>query len=174
MAEIAIRVRTIGQLFNSFDPSPFHEKDLDNDAEDYIVSWARELPSDQPLSIVVHVPPQEAESPEAAGLAEAIANYFENRARRLEHELRELFRIGWRSLAIGTTVLLLCLTASQLVSRLMPNPTTARIVEESFILVGWVANWRPIEIYLYDWWPIRRRLRLYRRIANAPVTVRAA
>lgn len=174
MAEIAIRVRTIGQLFNSFDPSPFHEKDLDNDAEDYIVSWARELPSDRPLSIVVHVPPQEAESPEAAGLAVAMANYFENRALRLEHELRELFRIGRRSLAIGTTVLLICLAASQLVGNLMPNPTAARIVEESFILVGWVANWRPIEIYLYDWWPIRRRLRLYRRIANAPVTVRAA
>ena len=174
MAEIAIRVRTIGQLFNSFDPSPFHEKDLDNDAEDYIVSWARELPSDQPLSIVVHVPPQEAESPEAAGLAEAMTNYFENRARRLEHELRELFRIGRRSLAIGTTVLILCLAASQLVGKLMPNPTAARIVEESFILVGWVANWRPIEIYLYDWWPIRRRLRLYRRIAKAPVTVNAA
>jgi hypothetical protein len=174
MAEIAIRVRTIGQLFNSFDPSPFHEKDLDNDAEDYIVSWARELPSDQPLSIVVHVPAQEAESPEAAGLPDAIANYFENRARRLKQELRELFRIGWRSLAIGTTVLVVCLTASQLVSKLMPNPTTARIVEESFILVGWVANWRPIEIYLYDWWPIRRRLRLYRRIASAPVTVNAA
>jgi hypothetical protein len=174
MAEIAIRVRTIGQLFNSFDPSPFHEKDLDNDAEDYIVSWARELPSDQPLFIVVQLPPQEAESPEAAGLADAIANYFENRAQRLEHELRELFRIGRRSLAIGTTVLLTCLAASQLVGNLMPNPTAARIVEESFILVGWVANWRPIEIYLYDWWPIRRRLRLYRRIANAPVTVRAA
>ena len=100
-------------------------------------------------------------------------NYFENRARRLEQELRELFRIGWRSLAIGTTVLVLCLAASQLVGRLMPNPTTARIVEESFILVGWVANWRPIEIYLYDWWPVRRRLRLYRHIAKAPVTVNA-
>ena len=70
-------------------------------------------------------------------------------------------------------MLVICLAASQLVSKLMPNPTTARIVEESFILVGWVANWRPIEIYLYDWWPIRRRLRLYRRIAKAPVSVNA-
>ena len=41
------------------------------------------------------------------------------------------------------------------------------------VLVGWVANWRPIEIYLYDWWPIRRRAQLYRRIAAAPVIVKA-
>jgi hypothetical protein len=173
MADIAIRVRTIGQLFNSFDPSPFREKDLDDDAEDYIVSWARELPSDKPFAIVIHLPLQEAEKPEAASLPVALANYFENRARHLEHELRELFRIGWRSLMIGSTVLVLCLAASQLIAPLMPNPTTARIVEESFVLVGWVANWRPIEIYLYDWWPIRRRLRLYRRIAASPVTLNA-
>lgn len=174
MNEIAIRLRTIGQMFNSFDPAPFHEKDLDNDAEDFIVSWARELPPDTPFSIAVHLPPQEAQSAEAKSLAAAVANYFEYRARRLEHELRELFRIGWRSLAIGTTVLILCLAASQFVSKLMPDPTSARIVEESFILVGWVANWRPIEIYLYDWWPIRRKLRLYRRIAAAPVAVIAS
>jgi hypothetical protein len=35
-----------------------------------------------------------------------------------------------------------------------------------------VANWRPLEIYLYDWWPIRRRIRLYERIAGAQVVVR--
>jgi hypothetical protein len=46
-------------------------------------------------------------------------------------------------------------------------------VQESLIIVGWVANWRPIEIYLYDWWPIRRRRRLLARIAAAPVIVRA-
>ena len=47
------------------------------------------------------------------------------------------------------------------------------MVEESLIIVGWVANWRPIEIYLYDWWPIVRRIRLYRRIAAAHVRVKA-
>jgi hypothetical protein len=49
----------------------------------------------------------------------------------------------------------------------------AGVLEESLIIVGWVANWRPIEIYLYDWLPIRRRIKLFRRIAAAPVTVRA-
>ncbi len=48
----------------------------------------------------------------------------------------------------------------------------ARMLEESLIIVGWVANWRPLEIYLYDWVPIRRRINLYRRITAAPVTVR--
>jgi len=52
-----------------------------------------------------------------------------------------------------------------------PNETIARLVEESSLILGWVANWRPLEIFLYDWWPIWRRLRLYRRLAEAEVTI---
>jgi hypothetical protein len=37
------------------DPSPFHERDLDDDAEEFIVGWAREFPRCDPVSLVVHV-----------------------------------------------------------------------------------------------------------------------
>lgn len=41
---IRLRLRDMSQLFNSMDPSPFIEKDLDDDAEEFIVSWAQEFP----------------------------------------------------------------------------------------------------------------------------------
>jgi len=172
-AEVAIHVGTIGQLFNSFDPSPFRERDLDNDAEDYIVSWVRELPPDAPFDLVIHLPSEETNKPETGGVQSAFQRYFTDRALRFDHEERELFRIGRRSLAIGVLALLACLSASQLLAPLIPYPSIARVAEESLIFLGWVINWRPLEIYLYDWWPIRRRARLYRRIAAAPVIVRA-
>lgn len=170
--EIAIRVRTIMQLFNSLDPSPFRERDLDPHTEEFVVGWARELPHSAPFSIVVELPPEEAAKPEAAGIGEAFANYFRLRATASERDLRELFRVGWRSLAIGLVVLVVCLVGSQVVAKMAGNAVAARVLEESLIIVGWVANWRPLEIYLYDWWPIRRRVVLYRRIAAAPVQVR--
>lgn len=171
--EIAIRVRTIMQLFNSLDPSPFRERDLDPHTEEFVVGWARELPHSAPFSIVVELPPEEAAKPEAAGIGEAFANYFRLRATASERDLRELFRVGWRSLAIGLVVLVVCLVGSQVVAKMAGNAVAARVLEESLIIVGWVANWRPLEIYLYDWWPIRRRVVLYRRIAAAPVQVRS-
>ncbi|MFN3657671.1 MAG: hypothetical protein ACK4UO_10495 [Pseudolabrys sp.] len=171
--EIAIRAHTIGQLFNSFDPSPFREKDLDAGVEEFIAGWVRELPRGAPFEIVVHLPPEESARPEAAGIGEAFAHYFRYRAEAGEHELRELFRIGRRSLAIGVVALIACLTASQVAAALIPNRVVAGVLEESLIIVGWVANWRPIEIYLYDWLPIRRRIRLYRRLAAAKVQVKA-
>jgi len=52
---IEIRLSSIEQLFQTLDPSPFREKDLDNDVENFIVSWARELRTDLPFRIVVGV-----------------------------------------------------------------------------------------------------------------------
>ena len=171
--EIAIRAHTIGHLFNSFDPSPFREKDLDVGVEEFLVSWVRELPAAAPFAIAVHLTAEEAGKPEAARIGDAFAHYFQYRTEAAEHELRELFRVGRRSLAIGVVVLIACLVASQVLAAVIPNKVVAGVLEESLIIVGWVANWRPIEIYLYDWLPIRRRITLVRRLAEAPVQVRA-
>jgi hypothetical protein len=170
---IEVRIHELAQLFNSLDPSPFHERDIDDDAEDYIVGWARELPTDVPLRIVVHLPQDEARKAEERGLATAFANYFGERASMLDRDLKELFRNGRRYLSIGVPVLVLCLVASQLVRSSFGADPISRAVEESLIIVGWVANWKPIETFLYDWWPLKRRRDLYRRLAVASVDINA-
>jgi hypothetical protein len=70
---------------------------------------------------------------------------------------------------IGVAVLAVCLLAWQAIAGELGNTELARFVEESLIIVGWVANWRPIEIFLYEWWPLARRRNLYRRLAEARV-----
>ena len=169
---IEVRIRELAQIFNSLDPSPFHERDLDDDAEEYIVGWARELPADAPLSIVVHLPEDEARKAEERGLKAALANYFAERASMQQRDLNELFRIGRRYLSIGVPVLVICLVASQLARARLGSGPIASAIAESLILVGWVANWKPIETFLYDWWPLKRRRDLYRRLAKAVVEIK--
>jgi hypothetical protein len=169
---IEVRVREIGQLFNSLDPSPFHERDIDSEAEDFIVGYARELPPKRPLRLIVHLPQEQARIAVERGLETAFANYFAYRAERIELQLRDLFRNGRRHLAIGLPLLVMCLLASQYVGGALPQRPWSRIAEESFIILGWVANWKPIEIFLYDWWPIRRDLALYRRLAAGRVEIK--
>src|ERR1700738_3764845 len=91
---IEIRIEKIAQLFHSLDPFPFREKDLDKDVEEFIVGWARELPPDKPLRIVVHLPETEASTPEAHELGAAFGQYFSYRARLIALDLTELFRVG--------------------------------------------------------------------------------
>ena len=169
---IEIRIEDISQLFQSLDPFPFRERDLDKDAEEFIVSWARELPTDQPLRIVVHLPEAQASMPEARELSVAIAQYFGYRSRVIALELNELFRVGRRALAIGVTVLSFSVVTGQTVSATLAPQPVSRVIEESLLIFGWVANWRPIEIFLYEWWPIVRRRNLYRRISAAQVELK--
>ena len=170
---IEIRLPSIAQLcLTTLDPSPFREKDLDKDTEDFIVSWARELHTDLPFTIVVHLPERQLAHPEAKEIAPAITGFFAYSAQEIGLELKELLRVGRRSLAIGVTILVVCIVASQTVAaNLEPRPL-GKVLEESLILFAWVANWRPIEIFLYDWWPIARRRHLYRRLAAAKVELK--
>ena len=52
---IEVHVGELSQLFNAIDPSPFHEKDLDHDAEEFIVSWTREFPLDEQVVLVIYL-----------------------------------------------------------------------------------------------------------------------
>jgi hypothetical protein len=164
---IELRVNEIGQLFQSLDPFPFREKDLDKEAEEYIVSWARELSHDQPIKIIIHLPEREAQTEAASQLAEAFSRYFSYRANVSQRELNELFRVGRRSLAIGVTILVSCLVLSQVAGSYLAEGPFRRLVEQSLPILGWVANWRPLEIFLYEWWPLARRRDLYRRLSAA-------
>jgi hypothetical protein len=50
----------------------------------------------------------------------------------------------------------------------------AQLMQESLVIIGWVVIWRPIEIFLYDWIPLVRRRKLYRRLAASKVTAVSA
>ena len=56
--KIEINLSRLPQLFNSLDPSPFLERDLDRDAEDYIVGSAEEASLQHPLALVIHLDAQ--------------------------------------------------------------------------------------------------------------------
>ena len=170
-ATIEIRVDDITQLFNTLDPFPFHERDLDREAEDFIVGWARELPRAAALAIVVHLPRPEVESENARQLAEALSRYFSYRADMVGRDLKELFRAGRLSLAIGLTVRAACTLARALLNQTLGETGFFGLLNEGLLILGWVANWRPLEIFLSDWWPLWRRRNLYRRLALAHVTV---
>lgn len=166
---IELRVDDIAQLFHTLDPFPFRERSLDKEAEEYIVGWAREFAADQLIKIVIHFPDTETQTKVARELSEAFGRYFSDRAGTLQRDLNELFRVGRRSLGIGVPILIACIVSAHLAAGYLIETPFIRLAEESFLILGWVANWRPLEIFLYDWWPLARRRDLYRRLSAAMV-----
>jgi len=167
---IEVRVAELRQLFNSIDPSPFRERDLDPRAEAFIVDWARELPHDAPLALLVHLERACGPADEAAMLADAIHEYFAQRALGSRRQLRELFRRGRISLAIAVVFLAVALAASDLIGSISERRFAA-VFREGLLIGGWVAMWRPLEVFLYDWWPVRADIRLFERLSTMPVAI---
>jgi len=168
---IELNLREISQLFNTMDPSPFHEKDLDHDAEEFIVSWAREFPLDEPIVLVLHLGALPREQEPQLMIERAVHHYFAYRVELNRLEFRHLMQDGLRSLLTGLVFLTACLTMSRFLVGEGAG-TFSTLARESLAIGGWVAMWRPMEIYLYDWWPLRRRARILRKLSQMAVEVR--
>jgi hypothetical protein len=165
---INLKLRDMSQLFNSMDPSPFIEKDLDDDAEEFIMSWAQEFLPGAPVKLRIYLDQWPTEDPKEL-IRQAVHNYFSHRAKLTELEFRRLMKDGRSSLFIGLLFLAVCLLLTKLLSR--EASTWAVVARESLTIAGWVAMWRPMQIYLYDWWPLRRRGRIYTKLSHMPVEV---
>jgi hypothetical protein len=157
---IQIRVAELRQLFNAIDPSPFRQRDLDPRAEQFIVDWASDLPTDSPWALVVHLDRPAGRADEAAALREAIHEFFDQRVAAARRKLRDLFRRGRISLLIALAFLAASIAIGDAIAGYLAESRIGDVIREGFLIGGWVAMWRPLEVFLYDWWPIRADGRL--------------
>jgi hypothetical protein len=171
---LRLRLSDLRQLFNSMDPAPFRERDLDITAAAYIVDWARETAAGPALSLAVEVEGRLTSAEETRLLQSAVGDFFRRRAAAKRREVRQLFRIGRISLVIGLAFVGLAIAAAESMTSWSSVERYARLAEESLVIGAWVALWRPMEIFLYDWWPMIKDARLYDRLSRLGVSVQAA
>ena len=138
VATVELWLATPQQMFNSFDPSPFHEKDLDREAEEYIVGSADEFPLPRPIRLVTHLPKEKLLFAEGLGFEKAVRNYFAYRLKETRRRMRFQFREGRAALAIGLAFLFFCMSVRQL-AVVIPSDGVTRILQEGLLILGWVA-----------------------------------
>ena len=168
---IEVYVRALSQLFDSMDPAPFHDKGLDANAEEYIVARAKELPTGVPAALAVYLDKATELPGDGRLIGDAIRKHFAREAQLLGWKLRRLIRRGSISLVIGLSVLAAGLATGEYVTRLLGGGHFARVLGESLHIGGWVAMWTPMEIFLYEWWPLLGERRLYERLSQLPVQI---
>ena len=161
---IDINVRHARQLFDSRDPAPFRERDLDEKAVEYLLGAALEIPRHRPLKLVVMV--AEPTEPPVPGeiIVEAMRAHFAYQLEQVSRRLAEHVRRGRGFLVVGITVLAEFTQA-------LPGGTLREILREGLVITGWVAMWRPLEVLLYDWRPLLDERRQVQRLLDALVEV---
>jgi hypothetical protein len=168
---IEVKIRKVNQLFNSFDPSPFLEKDLDDDAFEYIVSAVGEHHLRVKQKIVIYMPKYEKKKISETDITRAIHHFFEYKKTLADRSIKLKFQEGQISLVIGLIFLGTCLVLRELIIANTHNFAMS-IVAEGLIIGGWVAMWKPISNILYDWWPIRKEKNIYNKISKMEIEYR--
>ena len=167
---IELELHSMMQIFNSFDPAPFHEKELDEDAEVYIYNIVGEFPLKKPLEIIIHVPPSEFNGETERTLKEAIRNHFLYKKVLTDIDLKRLLQRGRRNMTIAVFFLFLCLLIIRFLST-FEGGLLKTMFSEGLTIIGWVAMWEPINVFLYGWWPIVHKKNIYRKIIEMNVSV---
>jgi hypothetical protein len=167
---IEIKLSSVLQLFNSFDPAPFHEKELDSAAEHYIVDTVKDFPRKTRFKIIIYLPTDIATTERAQKIPQAIHNHFEYKMLVTDRKFRLRFRHGRSSLLIGLTFLSIALVSRQLVARL-ENHILAQIFADALLIIGWASMWEPVTVILYELWPIIQMKRTYEKISKMDIQI---
>jgi len=167
---IEVHVPELRLLFNPLDHSPLPQRDLDPKVEEFIVSWARASRRGAQLALQVYVD-RAGGSDEVPTVRAAIQEFFKQRSLSARRRLSQLFQVGRTSLLIGVVFLAVAVVLASLVDRALSGRPIDTLIRESVVIGGWVAMWRPLEIFLYDWWPILAERKLLDRLSAMPVRI---
>ncbi len=167
---IEVELKSMMQIFNSFDPAPFHEKELDASAEVYIYNSVGEFPLKTPLELMIYLPSAEIRTDTEEILKDAIRNHFSYKKLLIDLELRRILQRGRRNMMIAFGFLFLCLLTIQLLSTLKGGLLKTTL-SEGVTIIGWVALWEPVNVFLYGWWPLVQKKNIYKKIIGMNVKV---
>lgn len=163
---IEVRVKSALQLFDAKDPSPFIERDLDDDFAEYIITSAQDFSSNVHLKILIYISEKPSTELSRDSILQAIREYFIYQQDLKRKQLSKIFKTGQFFLIVGLIFLIACLTIAQLGSKI-PNENFSHFVKEGFTIFGWVSMWKPLELILFDWWPLYDRIKLFGRLLQA-------
>jgi len=169
VSTVYVHVRRLGQLFNSLDPSPFWERDLDRSAGAFIEDEFSDKPRDR--TWVLEVSTEEDQSFNTKDVQSAVTTYYARMLASGSKQIRDKLWVGQWALLVGVVVFLACMLLQELLEqRLASGPP--RLLDEGLIVLAWVAIWIPVEQLFYDLAPLLRARRLYRRLTQMRVHVR--
>jgi hypothetical protein len=165
---IDVKAQRIEQLFDNRDPAPFRERDLDPDVAEYVLGAGADLSSRPSFSIVFWLE-HAAASPE---LEHAFRAHFADAIGRLRRRRRRERRTGAAMLVPGIGLVLVLFALAQVIGASVPGSLGAGL-KEGLVISSWVVLWRPVEILVYGWIPLRQERRLIERLLAAELSVRS-
>ena len=167
---IELRVREIDDLFNPLDPSPLHERDINDKIIEKLYNDIVIFPKDVPVDIIFRMPKhwKKIHGLEHT-IREAMKKQFEYTAISSSIHLRRRLKKGLKTLLVAGIMFISLIAISTSLTIFYPESVLAHVVAEGLFVLSWVSLWRPIEVLLYEWLPLFEERKRHERILKMNV-----
>ena len=167
---VDVSANRIEDLYNNFDKdAPYIRRDLDQDFADYLAACAREIgKSPFTIRLTLNNPPDKSGS---SRIRRSLNTYFLYLA---DTEIKDIFQMFRRSAILFGIGLAILFTSVWFNQYLGPDRSvTANVFAEGLTIAAWVSLWEALAIFLIEWFPHRRNVVLFRRLANTTLAFRS-
>lgn len=152
-------------------PLPLPYRKLNAEVLEYLEDVAQQMPKGEEARIVVYLPMEEIQPGLEQRVNEVLDIYQDARLAKLKREEKRALGASLSALAWGFAFMLVCQIIGVLAD-FPEHPTLTNTISEGFLVLGWVALWKPFETLLFDWRPSVERTKLHERLAAMPVVLR--
>jgi len=160
-------------MFVEYDFDPFSKKPFYGSGLNYLVSSLRPTILRGTTQTTIYLPEDKVAEGLEKTVREAIGRYCRYKIEESQNTQIALRWEGIKALQTGITFLAICLALSFFfkAATFLPEFWSA-VLSEGFLIAGWVGIWRPVEIFLYAWWPHWREIRIYETIMKMEIVIR--
>ena len=172
--DMTLRLDNLEQFFTVPEPDPFDPQARFETGLETILGELKSAALVRKVRTSIMLPPDQISLENESKLREALARYCRHHIYQIRQDLISLRWQGIKALQYGVVFLGLCLVLSTVFASAEVLPEwLRRFGGEGFLIAGWVSLWHPIEILLYEWWPLSRQIRIYESILNMEIIFKA-
>jgi len=165
--DVRLELASLAELFAAPTPDPLAGRPYVESGVDRILNQLRPKPGRGVRATLV-LPASERAPDLEARCRTALERFCDAKLAHLRNDRSSLWHEGWATLARGLLFLALCMLGSRLVGEpRYLHPVVARFLDEGFVIAGWVALWYPLDVLLYQHWPLARERRMFGRLRAA-------
>ncbi len=173
--EIELRIAQPAQFYNLLDPAPNDEKEINQATESYIMDSLDDMQNDKRSSAKIVLYLEQAlydDEKTRTDMEKAIHSHFAERVCSATQKYKQAMNKGRRYLIRGLIFLIICLIFSSVVTSIHNQNDIIYAIGQSFVIIGWVALWRPVEFYLYDRRDILDEKKMLSQLETIPIETR--
>lgn len=160
----------VEELYNHWDHNaPYIRRDLDRELTDYLIDSAEEL---ERASIAIQFSfHRNVDTDSLVRVTKSINVFFHYLADKEARRINRMLSKSALLLITGLVVLSIAVWISEWVG--LERTVLEDIFAQGLTIAAWVALWEALATFLIEWYPQRKQVKLYRKLADAPLSFRS-